>query len=145
MIDMIGQNPIFANAIQMVLSQRLVRRLDDKTKIEYEPDKATKEWIKKSLADAPKHVKVPDIDKIKLYKPGSSDEYPFGFTGRMMIMEQLMMTEGIQQLVRGEMKDINVHEIERAAINDGMTTMLHEGILKVIAGETTVDEINRVI
>ena len=46
MIDMIGQNPIFANAIQMVLAQRLVRRLDDATKTEYEPDEATKTWIR---------------------------------------------------------------------------------------------------
>lgn len=145
MIDMIGQNPIFANAIQMVMSQRLVRRLDDDTKIEYEPDEATKTWIRESLENLPEHIEKPDLDNIKLFKPGTSESSPFGYKGRMMIMEQLLVTESIQKMIRGEMKDINVAEIERAAIHDGMTTMLHDGLLKVLRGETTIEEINRVI
>ena len=145
MIDMIGQNPIFTNAVQMVLSQRLVRRLDDATKIAYEPDEATKKWIQNALKDLPSSVEKPNLDNFQLYKPGTSDEVPFGYKGRIMIMEQLMVTEGIQRLIRGDMKDINVAEIERTAIADGMTTMLHEGLLKVLNGETTLEEINRVI
>jgi type IV pilus assembly protein PilB len=145
MIDMIGQNPIFANAIQMVLSQRLVRRLDDATKIAYEPDEATKTWIRDSLADLPDGVEKPGLDTFQLYKPGSSEAAPFGYVGRVMIMEQLVVSENIQRLIRGEMKDINVAEIERAAISDGMTTMLHDGLLKALRGETTIEEVNRVI
>lgn len=145
MIDMIGQNPIFANAIQMIISQRLVRRLDDATKIEYEPDEATKTWIRDSLANLPEGVEKPNLDTIKLWKPGASDAVPFGYSGRIMIMEQLMVTEGIQKMIRGEMKDINVAEIERVAVADGMATMLHDGILKALAGETTIEEVNRVI
>ena len=145
MIDMIGQNPIFANAIQMVLSQRLVRRLDDLTKIEYEPDEATKSWIRDSLANLPEEVEKPNLDAIKLYRPGSSEDVPFGYRGRIMIMEQLMVTPSIQKLIRGEMKDIDVRAIEQAAITDGMMTMLHDGILKALRGETTIEEINRVI
>lgn len=145
MIDMIGQNPIFANAIQMVLAQRLVRRLDDATKIAYEPDDATKTWIRDSLATLPDDVTKPDLETIRLYKPGSSEAAPFGYVGRIMIMEQMVVSEHIQKLIRGEMKDINVAEIERAAISDGMTTMLHDGLLKALRGETTIEEINRVI
>jgi len=144
-IDMIGQNPIFANAIQMVLSQRLVRRLDDASKTAYEPDEATKTWIRESLANLPEGIERPNLDTITLYKPGSSDDAPFGYKGRMMIMEQLMVTDGIQALIRGEMKDINVAKIEQTAINDGMMTMLHDGLLKALKGETTIEEINRVI
>lgn len=145
MIDMIGQNPIFANAIQMVLAQRLVRRLDDSTKIAYEPDAATQTWIRDSLANLPESVAKPNLDTITLYKPGISEDSPFGYKGRIMIMEQLMVSDSIQALIRGEMKDINVAEIERAAIHDGMTTMLHDGLMKVLAGETTIEELNRVI
>jgi len=144
-IDMIGQNPIFANAIQMVLSQRLVRRLDDATKTAYEPDEATKTWIRDSLANLPADIEKPNLDNITLYKPGSSEDSPFGYTGRMMIMEQLMVTNGIQALIRGEMKDINVAQIEETAIGDGMMTMLHDGLIKALKGETTIEEINRVI
>jgi type II secretory ATPase GspE/PulE/Tfp pilus assembly ATPase PilB-like protein len=145
MIDMIGPNPIFANAIQMVISQRLVRRLDDTTKIAYKPDKATVTWIKDALATLPKGYEKPDLTNITLYKPGSSEAVPFGYAGRMMIMEQLLVTESIQKMIRGEMKDINVAGIESAAIHDGMSTMLHDGIMKVLRGETTLEEINRVI
>lgn len=142
---MIGQNPIFANAIQMVLSQRLVRRLDDATKIAYEPDEATKTWIRDSLASLPDDVAKPDLDNFQLYRPGSSDDAPFGYVGRVMIMEQLVVSENIQKMIRGEMKDINVAAIERAAVADGMTTMLHDGLLKALRGETTIEEVNRVI
>lgn len=145
MIDMIGQNPIFANAIQMVLSQRLVRRLDDATKIAYDPDDATKQWLREALSDIPEGTEVPDINTVQLYKPGTSEENPFGYKGRMMIMEQLVVTEGIQNMLRHDMKDINVAAIERAAVKDGMLTMLHDGVLKVLRGETTIEEINRVI
>lgn len=145
MIDMIGQNPIFANAIQMVLSQRLVRRLDDASKIEYEPDEATKTWIRDSLATLPDDVAKPDLDNIRLFSPGTSADAPFGYIGRIMIMEQMVVSEHIQKLIRGEMKDINVAEIEQAAISDGMTTMLHDGLLKALRGETTIEEVNRVI
>lgn len=145
MIDMIGQNPIFASAIQMVLAQRLVRRLDDATKIEYEPDEATKTWIRDSLADLPASVEKPNLDNFKLWKPGSSEDVPFGYKGRIMIMEQLVVSEGIQKLIRGDIKDIHIDEIEKAAINDGMTTLLHDGLLKALRGETTIEEINRVI
>lgn len=145
MIDMIGQNPIFANAIRMVISQRLVRRLDDTTKQAYEPDEATKTWIRDALSDLPSHVQKPDLEHVTLYKPGTSEEHPFGYVGRMMIMEQLVVSESIQKMIRGEMKDINVTEIQRAAVADGMLTMLHDGVLKVLRGETTIEEINRVI
>jgi type II secretory ATPase GspE/PulE/Tfp pilus assembly ATPase PilB-like protein len=145
MIDMIGQNPIFANAIQMVLSQRLVRRLDDATKEAYEPDEATKTWIRNELASLPEGVEKPNLNTITLYKPGSSEENPFGYKGRIMIMEQLIVSDSIQKLIRTDIKDINVKQIEQAAISDGMTTMLHDGLLKALRGETTIEEINRVI
>lgn len=145
MVDMIGQNPIFANAIQMVISQRLVRRLDDATKQQYEPDEATKTWIRDSLSDLPVSVERPNLDMITLYRPGSSESAPFGYSGRIMVMEQLMVTEGIARMIRGDIKDINVAEIQRVAVADGMMTMLHDGLLKVLRGETTIEEINRVI
>ena len=145
MIDMIGQNPIFANAIRMVISQRLVRRLDDKTKIAYEPDETTKQWIQSVLADLPENVEKPDLTNLKLYRAGTSPESPFGYIGRIMIMEQLMVTERIQKFIRGELKDVNVNDIEMAARQDGMLTTMQDGVLKAVRGETTLEEIFRVL
>lgn len=145
MVDMIGQNPIFSNAIRMVLSQRLVRRLDDATKQPYEPDDATTRWIISKLGDLPEDIERPDLNNMTLYKPGSSDDAPFGYKGRIMIFEQMMISDSIQRLLHGEVQDIDVKEIEEAAMREGMTTMLQDGLLKVLRGETTIEEINRVL
>lgn len=145
MIDMIGQNPIFANAIRLVMAQRLVRRLDDTTKVAYDPDETTKKWIRDNLGKLPEGIPVPDLDSIKLYKPGTSTDAPFGYVGRIMILEQMLVSEEIARFIRGEIKDINVLEIEKAAQAEGMLTMMQDGLLKVLAGETTLEELNRVL
>jgi len=145
MVDMIGQNPIFANAIRMVISQRLVRRLDDATKQEYEPDETTKQWIRDNIGELPEGVEKPNLDSIRLYKPGSSEEVPFGYKGRMMIFEQMLIDDEVQKFIRGDVHDINVKQIEETAKKQGMTTMLQDGLLKVLRGETTLEEINRVL
>ncbi len=145
MIDMIGQNPIFANAIRMVISQRLVRRLDDETKQPYQPDETTKQWIRDTLGQLPDGVDVPDIKTVTLYKPGASPSSPFGYKGRVMIMEQLPVSESIQRFIRGDVKDIDVTMVQNAAQKEGMLTMMQDGLLKVLRGETTLEEINRVL
>lgn len=145
MVDMIGQNPIFSNAIRMVISQRLVRQLDDTTKTEYEPDDATKQWLKKAFGDAPKGYDQPDFDNCKLWKPGISEDSPFGYKGRIMIYELMLIDEYIQKFIHGESLDIDVAEIERAAQKEGMLTMMQDGILKALRGETTIEELNRVL
>jgi type II secretory ATPase GspE/PulE/Tfp pilus assembly ATPase PilB-like protein len=145
MIDMIGINPVFATAIRLVIGQRLVRRLDDETKIEYQPDEATKEWIRDALKDLPDSVEKPDLEDFSLWKPGSSEENPFGYHGRLVLMEQLIVTDEIAGFLRGEAKDVSASEIAKAAHAQGMVTMLQKGVLRALAGDTTLDEVNRVL
>lgn len=145
MIDLIGVNPIFSTAIRLVIAQRLVRRLDDATKEEYEPDEATKRWVQTVLKDLPSHVEKPDLENFKLWKPVISAESPFGFNGRVVIMEQMVVTNEIQKFLRGDIKDVNADAIATAARAGGMVTLIERGILAALRGETTLDEINRVI
>lgn len=144
MIDLIGQNPIFSSAIRLVIAQRLVRKLAD-TKQEYEPDEATKEWVKGILADLPESYDKPDLDNFKLWKPIPSDDNPFGYAGRMVIMEQLVVNENIQKFLRGDEKEFHTETVEATAKQNGMATLLQVGVLAALRGETTLDEINRVI
>lgn len=145
MIDLIGVNPIFSSAIRLVIAQRLVRRLYDASKEEYEPDDATRQWVRDSLKDLPSHVEKPDLDTFKLWRPKPSDDAPFGYKGRVVIMEQMVVGEGIQKFLRGDVQDVHTEVIERQARQDGMVTLLEAGILAALRGETTLDEINRVI
>lgn len=145
MIDMIGTNPVFATAIRLVIGQRLVRKLDDDTKIEYDPDEATKKWVREVLSDLPNGVDKPNLDDFKLWKPGTSDDDPFGYKGRIVLMEQLVVNEEISSFLRGDEKAMSVGTIQKSAHNQGMVTMLQKGVLKALAGETTLEEVNRVL
>lgn len=144
-VDMIGQNPIFASAIRLVVGQRLVRRLDETTRIGYQPDAATKKYLHTVLDDLPEGVKKPDIENLTLYKPGTSAESPFGYKGRVVVMEQMAVGGQVQAFLRGDAQNVNVDAIEAAAKKQGMVTMLQDGVLKACAGVTTLEEINRVI
>lgn len=145
MIDMIGVNPIFSSSIRLLIAQRLVRRLDDKTKQEYEPDEATRKWVQNVLKDLPEDIEKPDLYTFKLWRPVASEESPFGFTGRIVIMEQMVVNETIQRFIRGDETDIHSEIIEQAAKKTGMVTLLERGVLAALKGETTLDEVNRAI
>lgn len=145
MIDLIGVNPIFSTAIRLVIAQRLVRRLDDTTKEAYEPDEATKQWIREALKDLPSHVEKPNLDTFQLWRPVSTEASPFGYSGRMVVMEQLVVGEAVQKFIRGDITDVHAESIEKAARENGMVTLQEHGILAALRGETTIEEINRVI
>ena len=145
LMDVIGQNPLFVSAIRLVMAQRLVRRLDDATKQAYEPDSATKKKIEEIVASLPKGVKKPDLSKLKLYKPGSSTENPYGYKGQVALREQFLMAGEMRELLEHPTTTLSAQKIEEAAIKSGMRTMLQDGILKVINGETTLEEIFRVV
>ena len=144
-IDMIGQNPIFSSAVRLVIAQRLVRRLDDASKQEYEPDEATRRWVREVLRGIPSHIELPNLDTFKLWKPVSTSDVPFGYKGRIPIMEQLVVNEEIQKFLRGDVTDVHAEEIEKTAREQGMVTLLQAGVLSALRGETTLEEVNRVI
>ncbi len=145
MIDLIGVNPIFSSAIRLVIAQRLVRRLDE-NKIEYSPDEPTRKWVQNVLEGVPQDKIPQDIyGDFSLWQAMPSENNPFGYKGRIVIMEQLVVTENIQAFLRGEIQDIHSESIERQAVKDGMLTLLQQGVISALKGETTLDEINRVI
>lgn len=145
MLDFIGVNPLFASAIHLIMAQRLVRRLDDNTKQPYQPDEALKVQLQAVIDTLPPGVVRPDLTNLTLYKPAPSADNPFGYTGQIAIREQLQMTPGIQQLLRLQPNQITTDMLQQKAIEDGMITMLQDGVLKVIQGITTIDEVYRVV
>ena len=145
MIDMIGVNPIFSCAIRLLIAQRLVRRLVDHTKEAYEPDEATRKYVQRVLEKLPPDVEKPDLDNFKLWRPVPSEDAPFGYKGRVVIMEQLVVTDEIQKFIRGDVQDVHPETIEETARNEGMLTLEQVGVLAALRGETTLEEIARVI
>jgi type II secretory ATPase GspE/PulE/Tfp pilus assembly ATPase PilB-like protein len=145
MLDMVGINPLFANAMRVIMAQRLVRRLDDATKKPYQPDEALRSQLQAVIDTFPPNLPKPDLDGATLYKPGSSAESPFGYSGQLALREQLVMTPGVQQLLRLPPNQITTEDLQSKAIEEGMKTMLQDGILQALAGKTTIEEVYRVV
>lgn len=145
MIDLIGVNPIFASSIRLVVAQRLVRRLSDSKKARPATEAEAK-YIRKVLEGVPSE-KLPDVDlnNIVLYDPVVTDTDPFGYSGRVVIMEQMVVSEDIQAFIRGDVADIHTEAIEKAAKKNGMLTLEQKGVIAVLRGETTLEEVSRVI
>ena len=143
--DVIGQNPLFVSSIRLVMAQRLVRRLDPATKQPYQPDEQTLAKLRAIIETLPSNIQRPNLDGLQLYKPGSSAENPYGYLGQVPVREQFLMTGEVRKLLEQQGQIISTQRIEDAAIASGMRTMLQDGILKVIAGDTTLEEVYRVV
>ena len=145
MIDMIGLNPIFSTAIRLLIAQRLVRKLDKNAK-EYIPDEATKNWVRSVLDGVPAEKIPQDISgDFKLWKPMPSEESPFGYKGRIVVMEMMVVNDNIAAFLRGERGMISTEAIEAQACEDGLLTLMQQGVISALRGDTTIEEVNRVI
>lgn len=143
--DIIGQNPLFISAIRLVMAQRLIRRLDDSIKQAYNPSEGEWKQINEVLATLPETIAKPNLDGLQLYKPGSSEANPYGYQGQLAIREQFMMSGPMRHLLETPKSTISTESIEEAARQSGMLTMLQDGMLKVIAGQSTLQELYRVV
>lgn len=145
MLGLVGRNPIFASAVKLIISQRLVRRLDPATHVPYQPEPAVVRHFQEHLKDLPENIKpAQDLANFKLFNPGKSAENPFGYKGRTSIIEELTIGAEIRALLNEEILPTS-QQLEDAAKKQGMITMYQAGLLKCLAGETTLEEINRVI
>ncbi|MBR2741418.1 type II/IV secretion system protein [Candidatus Saccharibacteria bacterium] len=145
MIDMIGVNPIFSSSIRLIIAQRLVRKLAD-SKRPRPASESEVRYIREVLSGVPaEKLGGVNLDNITLYEPVVTERYPFGYNGRTVIMEQLIVSEDIQAYIRGDVADVNTDAIEKTAKGNGMLTLEQKGVLAVLRGETTLEEISRVI
>ena len=145
MIQYIHSNSLFLNAFRLIQAQRLMRRLDDKTKQAYTPSEA--EWQQiKAIVDTIHPDLRPELKHdFKLYKPGVSAEHPFGYTRQIAIRELLVLDDKLHSYLLDPATKLNPHELEDFLCQQyHFTTLLQEGILRVIAGETTLEEVYKV-
>jgi general secretion pathway protein E len=64
-----------------------------------------------------------------------------GFYGRTSLVESLVVSEQIRRLI---LRHAEATELHRAAVEEGMSTLFDDGMRKVLAGQTTVEEVLRV-
>ena len=146
-LDAMAENPLFLNALRLVIGQRLVRRLDDQTKVAYRPDQASLRRLRQAVERfPPDHRPEVNWDKLKLYKAGKSKVNPFGYSGRLPLREMLVVNNQLQHdLINQSMVVTAEHITDFAVKQNKMMTMFDFGVLSVLNGQTTLDEINRAL
>lgn len=132
-----------ANSIEFTIGQRLVRRLCPYCKKEAETSPNDLKRVQEILGSINNPaVKIPD--KLIFYHGAGCEKCGnIGYKGRLGLYETISMNSEIQKLIQEE--HVTDTEIEAAAIKNGTVTMLQDGILKALGGETSLEEVFRVI
>jgi type II secretory ATPase GspE/PulE/Tfp pilus assembly ATPase PilB-like protein len=143
LMDM-GVDPVnFAEGLLGILAQRLVRTLCKKCKEAYHPSKEEYEELAEIYGNEYfEGLNLSYSNDLELYRPkGCDDCDQTGYTGRMGIHELLIVSRNIKRMIQ---RRENVEFIQQAAMAEGMTTLLQDGILKAIQGHTDINQIRRI-
>lgn len=123
---------LITSSVIMAGAQRLVRKICPSCKEEYELDKDTAAKLKIG----------PGKDKVTLYRgKGCASCLGSGYKGRIGLIEILMLTPKIKELI---LEGAQEHRIREEARREGMETLRENGMKNVMNGMTTLDEIIRV-
>lgn len=150
LIDMEVEPFLIASTVNIVVAQRLARRLCPKST---EKHRLTRSEINEmgkdiNLDELLKTLKKEKIvsastkwETIDFYKPKVSKDCPEGYSGRIAIREVLEVSETIKEMIT---KRATTDQIEAQARKEGMLTMLEDGFIKAIQGLTSLEEVLRV-
>ena len=130
-----------AASVNALMAQRLVRKLCG-CKREVVPTNEQRKVLEKAVfsISAASGVSVPALDKI--WEPVGCEKCShIGYKGRTTISEVLVVDRDIEELIAQNALSSHIKE---KAVENGMITMLQDGMLKVLEGETTLEEVQRV-
>lgn len=129
-------------ALNLVIAQRLVRRLCGDCKIPEKISAEVKAGVDKFLRSLPPRVDKSIYKEIKIFKPkGCAKCGGLGYKGRVAIFELMEVGEAMEELISERVSEAAV---QRQALKQGMVTMQQDGVLKVISGVTTLEEVEAV-
>jgi general secretion pathway protein E len=140
LLDMGVEDYLLTSTVNGIVGQRLVRRLCSKCRVAYVP---SPEIIQKLYsAIKTQNIEVSNAERLTIFKPqGCVECGNTGYFGRLAIAEVLLMSETLRQTI---LRHATATEIQRIAQNEGMASMYEDGMRKVLAGLTTLEEVIRV-
>ena len=156
LLDMGIEPFLLASTLNVVIGQRLVRRITEKREMYKSSEIETKginDLIgnllpkdKESVAKVSEDLGYPGLpvrndDYYMLARGMNSKETPGGYSGRAGLYETIVVDEDIQKLI---ISHATANEIMRLAKSKGTVTMRQDGMLKVLSGITSMEEVNRV-
>ena len=137
--DMKVEPFLVASTVNVIIAQRLVRKICDMCKISVD---VTQTDLLKNIP--PELVKKHFGAKkdVRIFRGNGCKVCHFtGFSGRIGLFEVLLITNNIRKLIT-QKADSDI--ITKQAIEEGMNTMLDDGLEKVIIGSTSIEEVLRV-
>ncbi|OGK28588.1 hypothetical protein A3D06_01885 [Candidatus Roizmanbacteria bacterium RIFCSPHIGHO2_02_FULL_40_9] len=140
LIDLGAEPFLIASVLNVVVAQRIVRRIADEAKTPYQPTPEVVQNIQNTLGDLLPNQYKQDPSSIKLYKkPDTAGDT--GYYGRVGIFEVLRISRTVNRLI---IKNSTANEIFETAKQEGLTTMKQDGYLKALDGMTSIEEVLRV-
>ncbi len=156
LLDMGIEPFLLASTLNVVIGQRLVRRLTEKHEMYKSSEMETEEINKiigdllpedkESIASVSEDLGYPGLpirndDYYMLARGVASKETPGGYSGRAGLYETIVVDEDIQKMI---VNHSTANEIMRLAKSKGTVTMRQDGMLKALSGITSMEEVNRV-
>ncbi|MBU2545225.1 GspE/PulE family protein, partial [Patescibacteria group bacterium] len=143
LVDM-GIKPfLLPPTLNIIIGQRLIRKLCVHCREKVKPNPQALAMVTKTISEIPessrKELDIPE--EIEIYKPKGCKRCSSGYLGRIGIYEVLEMTDELANLILVKPSEM---EIKKEANRQGMITMKQDGILKVLKGLTSLEEILRV-
>jgi len=150
LIDMGAEPFLISSTLNVIIAQRLVRKLyekNEKYKFDLEQIEELKKYcdlkrIMEILRESGLAKKSQNIEDINFYHPKKTRNCIDGYKGRIGIFEVLPVTESIKELI---VKKVSSDKIQAQAQKEGMRTMIEDGFVKAAQGLTTIEEVLRVV
>ncbi len=134
LLDMGAEAFLLASTLNVVVAQRLVRKICPSCIAKYTPDEVVLKKLSKELGS--------EAEKLKFYKgKGCDDCNHKGYSGRIGIYEIMPVTEKLREVI---IQRPTTEQLFKEAVADGMITMMRDGMDKVSSGLTTIEEVFRV-
>lgn len=139
LIDMGTEPFLVASTVNVIIAQRLVRKICNTCKISFEqPRKDFEKQINKNLMS--KYFGNSEV--LRIYKgKGCEVCHSTGYDGRIGVFEVMEISDSLRKLIT---QKANADDLKTQAVAEGMTTMLEDGLDKVTKGVTTLEEVLRV-
>ena len=140
----LGVNPkVVSSALNVSIAQRLVRTLCETCKKKISLESKNKEAIDKVLAQIPDIIYLDGIQREHIWiAVGCPKCNGIGFKGRIGIYEAILIDDKIEKAV---ITNPSERDIREAAKGQKLLTLVQDGIIKVLSGVTTLEELDRVV
>jgi type IV pilus assembly protein PilB len=143
LIDLMVDSKTLGAAMNVAMAQRLIRRLCEHCKEKVDLEGADKEHLNSLLETLPSEVERPQTDVH--YKPvGCPKCFGKGYKGRVGIFDIVLVDDELEELLH-QRGNPSQREIQEVSKRQGLLSMKADATIKILLGETSLDEVRRVI